>query len=89
MARTKTITKTGLKKVYTEVKRMRLELKSMEETLEKLLESLIPEEEPSPQDAKELQEIKQDKGTEEFIPIEEIERKCGAKPNAKVPCKRS
>ena len=39
----------SLDKVYEEIKRMRLELKSIEKSLDSLIESLIPEEKISPE----------------------------------------
>ena len=78
-------TEVNLDKVYDEVKRMRLELKSIEKSLESLVESLIPEEEVSPEEVKELREIEAEMNRGECVSLEEVKRKYGAKKRAKVP----
>jgi hypothetical protein len=78
-------TEVGLDKVYEEVKRMRLELKSIEKSLDSLVESLIPEEEVSPEEVKELREIEAEMNRGECVTLEEVKRKYGAKKRAKVP----
>jgi len=78
-------TEANLDKVYDEVKRMRLELKSIEKSLESLVESLIPEEEVSPEEVKELREIEAEMNRGESVTLEEVKRKYGARKRAKVP----
>ena len=78
-------TAVSLDKVYEEVKRMRLELKSIEKSLESLVESLIPEEEVSPEEVKELREIEAEMDQGECVPLEEVKQKYGTKKHAKVP----
>jgi hypothetical protein len=48
------MTQTTLDQVYAEVKRLRLELKSIEKSLDSLVESLIPVEKISPEEENEL-----------------------------------
>jgi len=78
-------TEVSLDKVYEEVKRIRLELKSIEKSLDSLVESLIPEEEISPEEVKELREIEAEMKRGECVTLEEVKRKYGAKKRAKVP----
>ena len=76
-------TEVSLDKVYEEVKRMRLELKSIEKSLENLVESLIPEvEELSPEQIKELEALKKEVEEGECIPLEEVLKKHGVKKRA-------
>ena len=83
-------TEVSLDKVYEEVKRMRLELKTIEKSLDSLLESLIPEgEELSPEEAKELDILSKEMDEGKYVPIEQIMEKYGAKKSGKVPPKRS
>jgi len=79
------LTEVSLDKVYAEVKRVRLELKSIEKTLDNLVESLIPEEKISPEEAKELREIEKEMERGECISLEEVKAKYGVKKRAKVP----
>jgi hypothetical protein len=74
-----------LDKVYEEVKRMRLELKSIEKSLDSLVESLIPEEKISPEEVKELREIEAEMNRGECVTLEEVKKNYGAKKRAKVP----
>jgi hypothetical protein len=73
-----------LDKVYEEVKRMRLELRSIEKSLDSLVESLIPEEKISPEEEKELREIEAEMERGECVTLEEVKRKYGPKKHAKV-----
>ena len=66
------MTEASLDKVYAEVKRVHLELKSIEKTLESLVESLIPEEQISPEERKELREIEKEMERGECVSLEEI-----------------
>jgi len=80
----------SLDKVYEEVKRMRLELKIIEKSLDSLLESLIPEgEELTPEEAKELDILSKEMDEGNCVPIEQVVEKYGAKKSGKVPPKRS
>lgn len=78
-------TEASLDKVYEEVKRIRLELKSIEKSLDSLVESLIPEEEISPEEVKELREIESEMNRGECVTLEVVKKKYGAKKSAKVP----
>ena len=62
----------SLGKVYEEVKRVRLELKSIEKSLDSLVESLIPEEEISPEEVKELREIESEMNRGECVTLEVV-----------------
>lgn len=75
-------TEVSLDKVYEEVKRMRLELKSIEKSLESLVESLIPEEEISPEEIEELKALKHEAEQGECVPLEEVLKKHGVKQRA-------
>jgi len=80
-------TEVSLGKVYAEMKRVRLELQLIEKSLDNLVESLIPEEEISPEEAKELRETEAEMDRGEYVTLEEVKRKYGAKKRAKVPSK--
>ncbi len=83
-------TEVSLDKVYEEVKRMRLELKTIEKSLDSLLESLIPEgEELSPEETKELDILSKEMNEGKCVPIEQVITKCGAQKRGKVQPKRS
>ncbi|MGD0994086.1 MAG: hypothetical protein ABR909_01015 [Candidatus Bathyarchaeia archaeon] len=75
-------TEANLDKVYAEVKRMRLELKSIEKSLESLVESLIPEEEVSPEEIEELKALKLEAERGECVPLEKVLKKNGVKQRA-------
>ena len=64
-----------LEKVYAEMKRVRVELKSIERTLESLAESLIPKEKASPEEIKELESLKREAECGDSIPLEEVLKK--------------
>jgi hypothetical protein len=64
-----------LKKVYTEMKRIRVELKSTERTLESLAESLISKEKTSPKEIKELESLRSEAECGDSIPLEEVLKK--------------
>lgn len=76
------MTEVSLDKVYAEVKRMRLELKSIEKTLDSLVESLVPEEKVSPEEMKELKALKEEALRGECVSLEEVMKKHGAKKRA-------
>jgi hypothetical protein len=84
------VTQVSLGQVYDEIKRMRLELKTIEQSLDSLAESLIPEGEAlSPTEIKELDELSKEMDQGQSVPIEEVLKKCGAPKHGKVPIKRS
>ncbi len=71
-----------LDEVYAEVKRMRVELKSLEKSLNNLADMLIPEEKVSPKEMKELKTLKNEALKGECVPFEEVLKKHGAKRSA-------
>ena len=73
------MTEADLEKVYTEMKRVRIELKSIERTLESLAESLIPQEKVSPEEMKELESLRREAECGDCIPVEEVLKKHGVK----------
>ena len=75
-------TEVSLDKVYEEVKRMRLELKSIEKSLDSLIESLIPEEKISPEEMEELEVLKHEAEQGKCVPLEEVLKKHGVKKGA-------
>ena len=83
-------TEVTLDKVYEEVKRMRGELKSIEKSLDNLLESLIPEvKELSPSQIEELQALSKEAAEGQCIPLEDVLSKHGVERHAKVSHRRS
>jgi hypothetical protein len=68
-----------LDRVFSEVKRVRLELESIEKTLESLVEALIPEEEISPKERKEIRQAERDMARGECITFEDAQKKFGAR----------
>ncbi len=78
-------TEVSLDKVYEEMKRIRQELKLIEKSLDSLVASLIPEEEVSPEEIKELREIEAEMNRGECVTLEEVKQKYGTKKHAKVP----
>lgn len=68
-----------LDEVYAEVKRMRLELESLEKSLNNLVDLLIPEEKVSRREMKELEVLKNEALKGECVPFEEVLKKHGAK----------
>ena len=71
-----------MNKVYSEVKRMRVKLDSIEKMLESLRESLLPEEKITPEEMTELEALKQEAMRGECVPLEEVLKKHGAKKRA-------
>ena len=73
-------TEASLEQVYTEVKRMRLELKSLEKSLANLAEMLIPQEEVSSEEMKELKALRKEALSGECTPFESVLQRqfCGA-----------
>ncbi|MCL4429823.1 MAG: hypothetical protein M1167_03620 [Chloroflexi bacterium] len=69
---------------------MRLELKTIEQSLDSLAESLIPEgEELSPEEIKELDALNKEMEEGQCVPLEGVLKKYGVAKRAKVPNKRS
>ncbi len=86
LERVQLTTEVNLEKVYEEVKRMRLELKTIEKSLDSLLESLIPEvNDLSPTQIKELEVLSKEATEGQCIPLEEVLAKHGAGKRAKIP----
>ena len=75
-------TEASLDKVYSEVKRVRAKLDSIEKTLESLKESMIPEEKVSPEEIKELKALRREALRGECVPLEEVLKKHEAKNRA-------
>lgn len=84
------MTQVSLGQVFEEIKRMRLELKTIEQSLDSLAESLIPEgEELSPEEIKELDALEKEMEEGQCVPSEEVLEKHGVAKRAQVPAKRS
>jgi hypothetical protein len=77
------MTQVNLDQVYAEVKRLRIELKSIEKSLDSLVESLIPVEKISPEEEKELREIEKEMEQGEYVTLEEV-MKPGVKKRARI-----
>jgi hypothetical protein len=75
----------NLEKVYAEMKRVRLELKSIEHTLSDLADSMLPLEKMSSKEKKELNGIDREMARGECVSLEEVKSKYGAKKRAKIP----
>ena len=75
-------TEASLDQVYAEVKRMRLELKSLEKSLESIAERLIPEEKVTPEELRELKALKKEALSGECVSFEDVLKKHGAKRSA-------
>jgi hypothetical protein len=75
-------TEASLDQVYAEVKRMRLELKSLEKSLDTLAELLIPEEKITPEESMELKALKKEALSGECVSFEDVLKKHGAKKSA-------
>jgi len=72
----------NLEKVYTEMKRVRLELKSIEQTLSDLADAMLPLEKMSSKEKKELRAIDVEMARGECVSLEEVKSKYGAKKSA-------
>jgi hypothetical protein len=83
------VTQVNLGQVFEEIKRMRLELKTIEQSLDSLAESLIPEGEAlSPEEIKELDSLSKEMEEGQFVPLEEVLGKNGVSKRGKVSNKR-
>jgi hypothetical protein len=78
----KLATTVNLEKVYTEMKRVRRELKSIEETLDYLAESLIPTEETSPEELRALKVLRREATGGECVSLEAVLKKHAKKKDA-------
>ena len=77
-------TEVNLEKVDAEMKRVRLELKSTEHTLNDLADAMLPTEKMSPEEEKGLREVDEEMERGECVSLEEVKRKYGAKKSAKI-----
>jgi hypothetical protein len=77
-------TAVNLEKVYAEMKRVRLELKSIEHTLSDLADAMLPLEKMSSKERKELDEIDGEMARGECVSLEEVKSKYGVKKRAKI-----
>ena len=75
-------TEASLDQVYAEVKRMRLELKSLEKSLESIAERLIPEEKVTPEELREIKALKKEALSGECVCFEAVLKKYGVKRSA-------
>jgi hypothetical protein len=78
-------TEVNFEKVYSEMKRVRLELKSIEHTLSDLANSMLPLEKMSSKEKKELRAIDREMARGECVSLEEVKNKFGVKKRAKIP----
>ena len=69
----------NLEKVFAEVRKVRVRLESIERMLESLVDALLPEEEISQREWKEIDEIEREMKRGEYVSLEEVRRKYGAK----------
>ena len=72
-------TEASLDQVYAEVKRMRLELKSLEKSLDSIAERLVPEEKVTPEELRELAALNKEALSGECISFEDVLNKQGQK----------
>ena len=71
------MTEVSLKDVYTEVKRVNIRLESLERALETLMDMVLPEEEISEEEWKEVKEIEEEIEKGKYISLEELRKKHG------------
>ena len=69
------MTQVSLKDVYTEVKRVNMRLESLERALETLMDIVLPEEEISEEEWKEIKEIEEETEKGKSVSLEEIRKK--------------
>lgn len=69
----------SLEKVFAEVRKVRVRLESIERTLESLVDALLPEEEISRKEWKEIEEIEREMERGEYVSLEEVRKKYGAR----------
>ena len=73
------MTQISLKDVYTEVKRVNMRLESLEKALETLMDMVLPEEEISEEEWKEIKEIEEEIKKGKHVSLEEVRKKHGVK----------
>jgi hypothetical protein len=71
------MTQISLKDVYTEVKRVNIRLESLERALETLMDMVLPEEEISEEEWKEIKEIEEEIENGKCVSLEEVRKKHG------------
>lgn len=69
----------SLEDVYGEVKKVNMRLESIEKALEALMDMVLPEEEISGEEWKEIKEIEAEIERGECVPLEDVRRKYGVK----------
>jgi len=69
----------SLEDVYGEVKRVNRRLESIEKALEVLMDMVLPEEEISEEEWREIEEIEAEMERGECVPLEDVRRKHGVK----------
>jgi len=69
----------SLEDVYSEVKKVNIRLESMEKALEALMDMVLPEEEISEEEWKEIKEIEAEIEEGKCVPLEEVRRKHGVR----------
>lgn len=67
----------SLEDVYCEVKRVNRRLESIEKALEVLMDMVLPEEEISEEEWREIEEIETEMERGECLPLEDVRRKHG------------
>jgi predicted transcriptional regulator len=72
----------SLEKVFAEVKKVRVRLEAIERTLENLVDALLPEEEISQKELKEIDEVEREIEKGEYVSLEEVRRRYGAEKGA-------
>ncbi len=68
-------TQVNIEKVYAEMKRVRVELQTIEKTLEELADAILPTGKMDAKEAKELSQINQEMENGECILLEEAKQK--------------
>ncbi|MBO3840428.1 MAG: hypothetical protein QXS66_08420 [Thermoproteota archaeon] len=66
-----------LEDVYAELKNVSARLESMEKTLETLVIMMLPEEEISEEELKEIEEAEAEIERGEYVTLEELMKECG------------
>jgi len=79
-----TATEVNLDKIYSEMKRVRLELRSIEKSLNDLVDAMLPTEKMSSTEEKELREIDHEMQQGKCISLAAAKQKYGAKERAKI-----
>lgn len=72
------VSKLKPERVYTEVKRVNMRLESLERALETLMDMVLPEEEISEEEWKEITEIEEEIEKGKSVSLEEVRKKHGA-----------